>query len=484
MAARFWRVVGLITRGGGDLALSSLHLYSDSTRVDAGAALTCTATVIDGSLGALSDGDALSIARFAAGDVAAAGFAFVWDFGAAPVNVNLVRLGAVTAEIFVKSLTVESSDDGNVWSGAQTYGDYIYPGDGQMTSGVVTQEDWVLLNFEGSAGDKFTSDSVTPARPIQFFGDAQISLAQSKFGSSSLYLDGTGDYVAVGGIPADLFSGPLTVEFFYLPASYLSFDRALLHINAGSYNGLHVHGDVGRLIVDNGLAATVPSASTVFPSANIFYHVAISLSATTVYAFVNGVLALTHPRQNYGNPTQALIGRFADGTIIGAGYGHICNFLMTIGEAKYTAAFVPPAAAPSVLDRYAALEPPSVFAAPSPAVFAVPGAVVAGAGVIAPQHSGSICDMEYSGRGFIAGTVTRKNTPVNTPLRRRVRLIHERSGLPIRETWSDAITGDYRFDWIDETGTYSVAAWDHLHGYRPEVADNLTLANGGVELLP
>jgi hypothetical protein len=92
--------------------------------------------------------------------------------------------------------------------------------------------------------------------------------------------------------------------------------------------------------------------------------------------------------------------------------------------------------------------------------------------------------MEYSGRGCIASTVKRKNTPVNTPLRRRVRLIHERSGLPIRETWSDNITGDYRFDWIDEAGTYSVVSYDHLHDYRAVVADNLTLANGGVELLP
>lgn len=92
-------------------------------------------------------------------------------------------------------------------------------------------------------------------------------------------------------------------------------------------------------------------------------------------------------------------------------------------------------------------------------------------------------DVYHGGRGVIRSTVKRKNTPADTPLRRRVDLIDERSRLTIRTTWSDAVTGNYEFRGVREDLVYSVVAWDHLHAYRAEMADNLTLANG-VELMP
>lgn len=83
-------------------------------------------------------------------------------------------------------------------------------------------------------------------------------------------------------------------------------------------------------------------------------------------------------------------------------------------------------------------------------------------------------DMEFSGNGRIADTVKEKNTPVNTPLRRRVRLFRDIDGLMIRETWSDAATGAYSFQCIDERYTYSVVSYDHLGNYRAVIADHLT----------
>lgn len=83
-------------------------------------------------------------------------------------------------------------------------------------------------------------------------------------------------------------------------------------------------------------------------------------------------------------------------------------------------------------------------------------------------------DMEFSGNGFIAGTVKRDADPVDMPLRRRVRLHREVDGLMARETWSDATTGAYRFDGINEAYKYTVITYDHLHDYRAVVADNLT----------
>ena len=93
-------------------------------------------------------------------------------------------------------------------------------------------------------------------------------------------------------------------------------------------------------------------------------------------------------------------------------------------------------------------------------------------------------DAYHGGRGIIRATVKQKNTPENTPLRRRVDLIDERSRLVIRSTWSDAATGIYAFAGIREDLVYAVVSYDPLHDKRAVIADNLTLTNGGVELMP
>jgi hypothetical protein len=46
----------------------------------------------------------------------------------------------------------------------------------------------LLLNFEGSDGDKFTTDESPLAHDIYFIGDAQISTVEKKFGDSSLLI--------------------------------------------------------------------------------------------------------------------------------------------------------------------------------------------------------------------------------------------------------------------------------------------------------
>jgi hypothetical protein len=57
-------------------------------------------------------------------------------------------------------------------------------------------------------------------------------------------------------------------------------------------------------------------------------------------------------------------------------------------------------------------------------------------------------DLQDGGLGRIYGTVSRKQTPANVPLRRRVRLFEQRSGRFIRETWSQ-LDGAYEFTQIN-----------------------------------
>ena len=81
-------------------------------------------------------------------------------------------------------------------------------------------------------------------------------------------------------------------------------------------------------------------------------------------------------------------------------------------------------------------------------------------------------DVEFGGDGVIAGSIKEKNTPANTPLRRRVLLIDERSRITIRETWSDAVTGNYEFRGVKQGVKYTVISYDHLHNYSAVIVDN------------
>ena len=88
------------------------------------------------------------------------------------------------------------------------------------------------------------------------------------------------------------------------------------------------------------------------------------------------------------------------------------------------------------------------------------------------------CQREYpffdaynGGIGIVYGTVAEKHLPANTPWRRRVLLLDERSRIVIRETWSDATTGAYEFRGVKAGVPYTVVSYDHTGAYRAVIAD-------------
>lgn len=90
------------------------------------------------------------------------------------------------------------------------------------------------------------------------------------------------------------------------------------------------------------------------------------------------------------------------------------------------------------------------------------------------QHAGDYkTGLLGKGTGTVYGTTEIKGTP-DAPLRARVRLIRERDGLMYRETWSDATTGAWRFDDVDELETYTVLTYHPTRAHRAVVADGLT----------
>lgn len=84
-------------------------------------------------------------------------------------------------------------------------------------------------------------------------------------------------------------------------------------------------------------------------------------------------------------------------------------------------------------------------------------------------------DLQDGGGHCIYGTTEMDADPTDVPVRRRVQLYRQRDGRLVRETWSDAATGAYRFDQLrGGDGTrYFVVAFDHTGDKRAVVADNL-----------
>ena len=82
-------------------------------------------------------------------------------------------------------------------------------------------------------------------------------------------------------------------------------------------------------------------------------------------------------------------------------------------------------------------------------------------------------DVEFGGLGAIYGTTKTKGSP-NAPTKARVVLAHQRSKLPVRETWSDPVTGYFEFRGIDVNQQFLTLAEDVDGNFRPVAANRLT----------
>lgn len=78
-----------------------------------------------------------------------------------------------------------------------------------------------------------------------------------------------------------------------------------------------------------------------------------------------------------------------------------------------------------------------------------------------------------SGPGTITGNTKNIATPDNTPVFRRIRLHEQSSGRIVRETWSDATTGAYRFTGLRLT-RYYIVGFDHTGTYSGVIETDIT----------
>ena len=217
-----------------------------------------------------------------------------------------------------------------------------------------------LLPFNGTNGATSTTDLSDRGNTVTFGGDAEISTAQSKFGGSSLSLDGNGDYVDLPRTTNQLVSEDFTIEFWFrinsgagsetvgLFGSYYTGDgsgEGMLMQSTATYNQVFFQWHYGNS--DWAYLNQTQGTRTAL-SNNTWYHVAVTRSGNTWRLFLNGTQedSVTQSGALSDSGSTTRLGNYGpSGTASHGLNGYIEDFRITRGVARYTSNFTAPTSA-------------------------------------------------------------------------------------------------------------------------------------------
>jgi|LakMenE18May11ns_1017448.scaffolds.fasta_scaffold9956670_11 hypothetical protein len=179
---------------------------------------------------------------------------------------------------------------------------------------------------------------------LETVGDAKVSTAQYKYGTGSMYFDGTGDYLQVRNA-SPLFNfgtGNFTVEFWMYPVASTGdngmYDSRVVDLNATGFTISLTDAEKIQFYSD-----TQKILGTTTVSLNTWTHIAVTRSGTSLRLFVNGVLDGNVSNSQNFTDTNITIGR---GVWASSEFeGYLDDFRVTKGYARYTSNFSPPTSA-------------------------------------------------------------------------------------------------------------------------------------------
>lgn len=252
-----------------------------------------------------------------------------------------------TDELFVYISGIQQS------ANSYTFPSVVYGNAGiDIGDNVATQ---LLLNFDGSDAATSTTDASIYAHPFTFQGDAKLDTAHKKFGTASLQLDGTGDYINTRPTVNEfkLDDDNFTVEFFSNVGGAATAANATMLSRYQDSTNYYVLRHVGA---NSNVGFVYKSGDTSVElyggncNGGVFYHVALSYSKddTNLRLYVNNVKVAHKAFTTTNNVAGDLeIGRF--GSVNQNFTGHI-DALRFSDAALYRAAGLQPAnTAPTVI---------------------------------------------------------------------------------------------------------------------------------------
>lgn len=188
---------------------------------------------------------------------------------------------------------------------------------------------------------------------LQTVGDVRISTTQVKYGSGSLFFDGTGDYLSVP--TNNLFNFGIqdfTIEFWIYPLAYggTTVGAQIFGTTNGATSGYSINlgQDINSFRVISNASGSWAADATVStgngPALNTWTHMAIVRQGANLRIYKNGISVASSSamlNKSYSG-TTAIIGRYSDGTNTRDFNGYIDDLRISKGIARYTSNFTPP----------------------------------------------------------------------------------------------------------------------------------------------
>jgi hypothetical protein len=241
-----------------------------------------------------------------------------------PDNSAAFAIGCMSAD---GNLPIPKSNiaDFRVVKGTAVYTSEFTPPTAPLTA--ITNTKLLVQSTDAGIIDKSQS-----LNEVKLIADTKSSTAQYKFLTSSMYFDGTGDYITTNEKILPITQGlDYTVEGWFWATDVSGYYPIIQQYTTGS--------DPRRfniLIEPNILKFFIAGSSRATPSisAQTWYHFALTRTGTTHNAYLNGTRAATWTDSTNVADTNTVIGHFATYYY----KGHLSDIRFTRGLARYTAA--------------------------------------------------------------------------------------------------------------------------------------------------
>lgn len=204
----------------------------------------------------------------------------------------------------------------------------------------------LLLAMNGPQNSSNIMDSSDTNAPINNYGPVTLSEISKKFGLSSAFFDGTGDYLTSDNRNiANFNTDNFTIEFWMNPTSYGTRYIIDTRISSGPSNGIFLcfQSNLLSLGYNNSIIGSV-SQNTI--PINNWTHIAITRNTNTLTLWINGESQINGNNITSSFSSNVLtIGsavNYRNSSSDTKYHGYIDDLLITKNLAKYLTNFVPP----------------------------------------------------------------------------------------------------------------------------------------------
>lgn len=204
----------------------------------------------------------------------------------------------------------------------------------------------LLMNFNAANNSTAFENTGNISKLGTAVGNAKISTTQYKYGGSSGYFDGTGDYIYSNNSSRfEITSQNFTVEFWLRPDNLTGFKNIVRKSTGSNYAPFTIAQDGDKIrsrCSVNNTSWAMDQTSSIAITTGAWSHVALVRNGNVFTQYINGVASgtTTFSGSLMTNSSALYIAAASDGTAAYAGYLDDCRITIA---ARYTSNFTPPA---------------------------------------------------------------------------------------------------------------------------------------------